>query len=154
MKHPENIEAMLLGCPLITQSTLDRIVDQYGFAAAELDDPRHRLIFEAMLDLRRAGEMVDTITVCARLEREGKLDDAGGAAYVHSLPTMVVELSESGELVEAIRLCNDYDTAVATGDLPGWMRRVTGLAETLAGGARRPTLTVLQGGAKGADSNG
>ena len=34
-------------------------------------------------------EAVDALTVCDDLQRAGELEDAGGEAYVHSLPTAV-----------------------------------------------------------------
>ena len=34
-------------------------------------------------------EPVDVLTVCEQLSTEGELEEAGGTAYVHSLPTIV-----------------------------------------------------------------
>ncbi len=44
-----------------------------------------------MLRLKEKAEpeAVDVITVCDDLRREGELEEAGGADYVHSLPTLV-----------------------------------------------------------------
>ena len=52
---------------------------------------RHRLIFQAMLSLKEKSvpEPVDVLTVCEELERQGVLEEAGGTAYVHSLPGLV-----------------------------------------------------------------
>ncbi len=46
---------------------------------------RHRLIFRAIADLRTAGEAPGLIVVTDRLRQTGKLDQAGGAAYLTSL---------------------------------------------------------------------
>src|SRR2546423_10751695 len=34
-------------------------------------------------------EPVDALTVCDELTRSGNLEEAGGTAYIHSLPTLV-----------------------------------------------------------------
>ena len=52
---------------------------------------RHALIFRAMLRLKEkpSPEPVDALTVCEELSRAGQIEEAGGEAYVHSLPTPV-----------------------------------------------------------------
>src|SRR3712207_8391403 len=48
-------------------------------------------LFRSMIRLKEKTdpEPVDVLTVCEQLSREGTLEDAGGTAYVHSLPNMV-----------------------------------------------------------------
>jgi replicative DNA helicase len=52
---------------------------------------RHRLIFQSMIRLKNQAEPqpVDVLTVCDDLRRAGELEEAGGEAYVHSLPSVV-----------------------------------------------------------------
>ena len=47
--------------------------------------PDHRLIFAAMGDLMERNQPLDAITVGDHLQRQGKLDDAGGRAYLARL---------------------------------------------------------------------
>lgn len=47
--------------------------------------PAHRLIFQAMLDLRETMAPIDLTTVTSRLLDLGKLDDAGGPAFLVNL---------------------------------------------------------------------
>lgn len=48
---------------------------------------RHRIVYEAILALASRGAVVDPLTVHGELERIGKLEDAGGDAYVLDLMT-------------------------------------------------------------------
>ena len=38
---------------------------------------------------KASPEPVDVLTVCEELGRSGELEEAGGTAYVHSLPNLV-----------------------------------------------------------------
>ena len=90
---PQNDEAevAVLGTILLTEQALDQIFVDLKLSAEDFYRPRHQLIFRAMLRLKEKAEpeAVDAITVCDDLKREGKLEEAGGAPYIHSLPTMV-----------------------------------------------------------------
>ena len=46
-------------------------------------------IFRAMLTLADRSEPVDALTVSAELDRQGELQQIGGQAYIHSLPSSV-----------------------------------------------------------------
>jgi len=90
---PQNDEAevAVLGTILLTEQALDQIFVDLKMGADDFYRPRHQLIFRAMLRLKEKAEpeAVDVITVCDDLRREGQLEEAGGADYVHSLPAMV-----------------------------------------------------------------
>ena len=90
---PQNDEAevAVLGTILLTEQALDQILVDLKLSAEDFYRPRHQLIFRAMLRLKEKAEpeAVDAITVCDDLGRNGQLEEAGGAAYVHALPTMV-----------------------------------------------------------------
>src|SRR5690606_18408679 len=90
---PQNDEAevAVLGTILLTEQALDQIFVDLKLTADDFYRPRHQLIFRSMMRLKEKAEpeAVDAITVCDDLKRAGELDEAGGAAYVHSLPAMV-----------------------------------------------------------------
>ena len=90
---PQNDEAevAVLGTILLTEQALDQIFVDLKLSADDFYRPRHQLIFRAMMRLKEKAEpeAVDAITVCDDLKRDGKLEEAGGDAYIHSLPTMV-----------------------------------------------------------------
>lgn len=82
---PHSIEAeqAVLGALLIDATAWDQVADIV--AAADFYRPDHRLIFEALGSLVAAGRPGDVVTVSEQLERQGKLDDAGGLAYLGTL---------------------------------------------------------------------
>ena len=90
---PQNDEAevAVLGTILLTEQALDQILVDLKLSAEDFYRPRHQLIFRSMLRLKEKAEpeAVDAITVCDDLARQRQLEEAGGAAYVHALPTMV-----------------------------------------------------------------
>lgn len=71
------IASVLLGAPLeeVTQR-----VRSWMFHI-----PAHRLIFQELVAMRCEGEPVDFITLTARLNSAGRLDEAGGAAFITNL---------------------------------------------------------------------
>jgi replicative DNA helicase len=81
----------VLGAILLTEQALDGVLLEVGLKAEHFYRPRHALIFGAMIRLKEKAEpeAVDALTVCDDLRRAGRLEDAGGEAYIHSLPTVV-----------------------------------------------------------------
>ncbi|HYI80030.1 MAG TPA: replicative DNA helicase [Thermoleophilaceae bacterium] len=88
---PQNDEAevAVLGTVLLANAALSGLLAVEGLRPDHFYRPRHRAIFTAMTGLADKGEPVDAVTLCAELERHRLLEEAGGNAYVHSLPTMV-----------------------------------------------------------------
>ena len=105
--HNEEAEVAVLGTILLTEQALDQIFVDLRLGADDFYRPRHQLIFRAMLRLKEKAEpeAVDAITVCDDLKREGKLDEAGGAAYVHALPSMV---PAAGAVRDYARIVRDH----------------------------------------------
>jgi replicative DNA helicase len=89
--HNEEAEASVLGSILLTEQALDGILLEVGLRPEDFYRPRNQLIFRAMIRLKEKAEpeAVDALTVSEDLRRAGELDKAGGAAYIHSLPTLV-----------------------------------------------------------------
>src|ERR687895_96297 len=90
---PQNLEAdtSVLGAILLTEQALDGILIDVRLKPEDFYRERHRLIFRAMIRLKEKAdpEPIDVVTVSEDLERSGELEEAGGAAYVHSLPALV-----------------------------------------------------------------
>lgn len=88
MQHPDvlpqSIEAeqSVLGGLLLDSTAIDRIghLRPEHFARAD-----HRIIFQAMLDCVEVGDVVDHVTVFARIEQAGDSDRLGGAGYLIEL---------------------------------------------------------------------
>ena len=87
----EEAEVSVLGAILLSDQALDGLLIDLKLRPEDFYRQRNRLIFGAMLRLKEKTdpEPVDVLTVCEELDRAGELDEAGGTAYVHSLPNLV-----------------------------------------------------------------
>ena len=81
--HSEDAEQSLLGGIMLEERAWDQIADVVG--GQDFYRPDHRLIFNAMGDLMERNQPLDAITVGDHLQRQDKLDDAGGRAYLARL---------------------------------------------------------------------
>src|SRR5271154_1255428 len=84
---PHNLEAeqSVLGAILLTDRPMYALVIEEGLRPDDFYRDRHRLIYEAMLDLYNDSEPVDVLTVTDRLRQTGNLAEAGGGAAVDGL---------------------------------------------------------------------
>lgn len=76
-------ERAVIGSVLLSPGVMDRI--SATVLPDDFLDPRHRVLFGAALDVWQRGEKIDSITVGAELERRGRLEEAGGHAYMAEL---------------------------------------------------------------------
>jgi replicative DNA helicase len=104
--HNEEAEASVLGAILLTEQALDGVVLEIGLRAGHFYRPRHQRIFASMIRLKEKAEpeAVDALTVCDDLRSQGVLDEAGGEAYIHSLPTVVPAV---GAVLDYARIVRD-----------------------------------------------
>ena len=104
--HNEEAEASVLGAILLTEQALDGVLLEIGLRPEHFYRPRHQRIFEAMIRLKEKSdpEAVDALTVCDDLRSQGVLEEAGGEAYVHSLPTVVPAV---GAVLDYARIVRD-----------------------------------------------
>src|ERR671926_1991583 len=87
----EEAETSVLGAILLSEQALDGLLIDVKLKPDDFYRERHRLIFRAMIRLKDKTdpEPVDVLTVCEELDRNGELEEAGGTAFVHSLPNLV-----------------------------------------------------------------
>src|ERR671914_3149341 len=106
---PHNLEAetSVLGAILMSEPALDSILLDVGLKPDDFYRPRHQLVFRSMLRLKEKAEpeAVDALTVCDDLGRAGELEESGGEAYVHSLPTVVPAV---GNVLHYARIVKEY----------------------------------------------
>ena len=104
--HNEEAEASVLGAILLTEQALDGVLLEIGLRSEHFYRPRHQHIFEAMIRLKEKSdpEAVDALTVSDHLRSKGVLEEAGGEAYVHSLPTVVPAV---GAVLDYARIVRD-----------------------------------------------
>ncbi len=82
---PQSLEAeqAVLGCILIDPEAFSKTT---GYLKPEsFYKPAHTRIFMSMIELFEKGESIDTITLIAKLQKNGELDNVGGAYYITGL---------------------------------------------------------------------
>jgi len=89
-QHDDDAERCVLGGMMLSTTAIDDVLD-VPLAAADFYLPKHAAIFEAVVQLHRAGDPVDVMTVKALLDNTGQLNRIGGAPYlltlIHGVPT-------------------------------------------------------------------
>ncbi|HTT02223.1 MAG TPA: replicative DNA helicase [Steroidobacteraceae bacterium] len=81
--HSVEAEQAVLGGLLLESSAWDHVADVVR--VGDFYRPDHRLIFEGIGVLAGSGKPCDVVTVSEQLERMGRLEDAGGLAYLGTL---------------------------------------------------------------------
>ncbi len=100
---PQNVEAeqSLLGSLLIDKDAIIRVADIVG--PEDFYHDKHRMIFEAILDLYGKHEPIDLLTLANRLEEKGKLENIGGRTYLISLSNAVPTSSHVVNYAEIVQ---------------------------------------------------
>jgi len=100
---PQNIEAeqSLLGSILIDKNAIIRIADIVN--PEDFYHDKHKVIFEAILDLYSKHEPIDLLTMANRLEEKGKLEEIGGRTYLISLSNTVPTSSHVVNYAEIVQ---------------------------------------------------
>jgi hypothetical protein len=101
-------EEALLGSILIDPPAFSRVASI--LAQDDFYRPDHRLIYGAIASLARSGIAADTVTVSGELERQGRIQDAGGISYLATLARDTPGSSNIETYAAAVR-----DRAVARG---------------------------------------
>ena len=86
---PQDIaaEQSVLGAMLLSKDAIADVVEQ--IRENDFYRPAHQSIYGVVLDLYGRGEPADAVTVAAELTKLGDLARVGGAAYLHTLVSMV-----------------------------------------------------------------
>jgi replicative DNA helicase len=102
---PQAIEAevSVLGAVLIAETALDQLQVEVRLRPDDFYFPKHASIFRAMLALADRSEPVDALTVSAELDRQGELEQVGGSAYIHSLPSGVPSAAHAAQYAQIVR---------------------------------------------------
>ncbi|MFC2134658.1 replicative DNA helicase [Bacteroidota bacterium] len=77
------VEISVLGAMLLELEAIPKALEI--LKPESFYDKKNRLIFEAMNRLYEASEPIDTVSLFEELKKEGKIDQAGGAAYLSKL---------------------------------------------------------------------
>ncbi|MFA6989841.1 MAG: replicative DNA helicase, partial [Candidatus Gastranaerophilaceae bacterium] len=87
---PQSIEAEenVLGAIMVNSLVLIRIVEM--LKPASFYKPAHREMYSAMIELFNKNQPIDVVTVSEYLRDKGKLELAGGRAYINDLALSIV----------------------------------------------------------------
>ena len=113
----DDAEIAVLSCLLLPTPRGAR--DSQGLRAEDFYRPAHQAIFRAVQDLAVTSMAVDPVTVSDRLKGLGKLEEAGGRAFIHGLVDAMyspVALPEHAAIVrrlscrrEEVRIARDLE---------------------------------------------
>ena len=101
LPHSIEAERSVLGAMLLDVGALDSMLEQ--LKPDDFYQDAHASIFEAMRNIRQAGNAVDVVTLSNALEKSGKLESAGGLVYLTELMNFVptaANVSHYGKIVE------------------------------------------------------
>src|SRR3989338_3383697 len=99
---PQNIdsEKALLGSIMLRPEGMHEISDIMTPEAFYVE--KHRMIYEAMLDLFTKNEPIDLLSLSSRLKEKGKLESVGGSAYLTDLVNIVPSASNIKHYAEIV----------------------------------------------------
>jgi len=147
--------AVLCAC-LIDPNGLTKVVDILG--ERSFYERRHQLIWDAMLALFQQHSPVDILTVAERLERDGKLEAAGGEFYLAQLSSEIATsahaehyarmVQERASLRELILSASDwseraYELTEASKLLDDAMSKLYEIFANRRGGGFEPIQPIL-----------
>ena len=100
---PHNLEAeqSVLGCVLMDQELQSELLTE--LKEGDFYNESHKTIFNAMCDIYNQSKPVDLITLCDKLDGEGKLDQVGGIAYVTDLTGVIPSTANYRSYFEIVR---------------------------------------------------
>ena len=90
---PHNVEAeqSVLGSVFVDQGVMKSLVDK--LTGDDFYTYRHRVIYNAMVDLFQESTDIDYTTLASKLETKGLLNDAGGIDYILGLSESVPSIA-------------------------------------------------------------
>ena len=99
--HSQEAEQSVLGSVLMDQDAVSTAAE--NLLPEDFYDPKHREIFEAVLDLYEKRHPVDLVTVKTQLETRGTLENAGGIKYLSQIATAVPNTVYVRQYVRIVR---------------------------------------------------
>jgi replicative DNA helicase len=101
LPHSEEAERAVLGALLLEPIHLARV--RTSLHTGDWYVERHRILYQAFLDVADAGATPDTLTLLAHLDQAGQLDAAGGPAYLATLDLDLPDLDRLDEYADIVR---------------------------------------------------
>ncbi len=117
--HSAEAERGVLGSILLDAETGEdaRVLDlclTHGIEPDSFFDPRHRLVFETLLEMSRETLPVDGVTLIERLRARGRLEAAGGAPAVEALVSGTPTSAHAEYYIDIVRQKHVLRRLIAT----------------------------------------
>jgi hypothetical protein len=110
-------EEALIGAALLDVGAAATVAE---LGAAAFYVPRHQRIVAAITEVIEGGQLVDVITVAARLDGGGALEEAGGVEFLHGLQNMTPATSRAVTYAGIVRgLARRREYVYAADDISG-----------------------------------
>ena len=102
---PHNLEAeqSVLGALMLSERPMYALVIEESLKPEDFYRDRHRLIYQAMLELYNLSEPFDVVSVTEHLRQTGKLEEAGGPAAVDELTGPVPSVGNVRRYAQIVR---------------------------------------------------
>jgi len=100
--HDDELERAAIGSLLQDADAVAAVIQQ-RLSAGDFYTRANQRIYEAILSLDSKGLRADIQTVVQELKQLGKLDEAGGAAYVSSLTTVIPSSANIDYYADSVR---------------------------------------------------
>ncbi len=119
MPNNQQTEQSVLGCAMSGEKPLAAVLA--ALKPEDMYSPRHRLIYEAIVELTKDSKPVDIITVTDFLQSRGQLEQAGGLAYISTLPDAAPLVANAAHYADLVRQKSILRRLITT------MQEITGL---------------------------
>lgn len=88
LPHDDEIEKAVLGAIILENESLEEVLPILR-KPTDFYDPKHQLIYKAIIDMYNADHKIDMLTITSWLRKAGLLKQAGGPVYVVELTQRV-----------------------------------------------------------------
>jgi replicative DNA helicase len=102
ISHQECIDLCVVKLPSHYATVTDKKLKEPTDEVSSFYDLKHQLIFESMVDMSKASQAVDSLTLANRLRDRGHLDTIGGPAYLASLEDSVPSAANISYYLEIV----------------------------------------------------
>ena len=112
---PANLQAeqAVLGSIFANNRAIDRCT---GLEPRHFADPIHARIFRDCLAIIADGGLASPVTLKARYEHAGVLDEVGGTPYLVKLQSAMIDILSTGHYANTIRECSMRRALIAIGE--------------------------------------
>jgi len=142
---PQNLEAeqSVLGCLLLDKDAIINVADL--IIPDDFYDFRHRLVYEAILELFEKSTSIDILTVSNLLEEKKQMDKVGGSSYLTQLVNAVPSAAHVAYYATIIRKKGTLRRLITSaGEITNMAFSEDGEIETILDSAEQRLFNVSQ----------